>query len=213
MVVVRLSITALSAVATWRRTLAARLIFQPASSFQPRKHHLEQLHRPPASTSNIHHVHRTPPCLPPPSKGRLSRLPRFVLSVFILPLKSLSLPSLHHPRHGLSNLHRRILTLPTGDLPVLAAARARAREAFEQNRTLDSSSPEVIDGVKHAEEVAQFLRANVVQGEKKEGGLYRLRIHDDVERGDNDDIKKKVGSRDIGAAGKGHGTFKCCSEK
>ncbi|RPA75515.1 mitochondrial zinc maintenance protein 1, mitochondrial [Ascobolus immersus RN42] len=117
------------------------------------------------------------------------------------------------PLHAYRHLLKAASIAFHGDLPVLAAARARAREAFEQNRTLDSSAPEVVDGVKHAEEVAQFLRANVVQGEKKEDGLYRLRIHDDVERGDNDDIKKKVGTRDIGAAGKGHGTFKCCSEK
>jgi complex III assembly factor LYRM7 len=68
--------------------------------------------------------------------------------------------------------------------------------------------------VKHAEEVAQILRQNVVQGKKLEGEedgdrysrlvsfpfvvfanvwLAELRIHEHTERGDNDTIKMPNG--------------------
>jgi hypothetical protein len=45
----------------------------------------------------------------------------------------------------------------------------QAREGFDQNRSLDSSSKEGTDAVAYAEDVAQILRHNIVQGRKEEG--------------------------------------------
>lgn len=82
---------------------------------------------------------------------------------------------------------------------MLNAARSSIRESFRANATLEPTSPEFPAAVKHAEEVALILRQNVVQG-KKEGDLYKLRIHEEIERGDNNTIKL--------AGGNGG---KCCS--
>ncbi|KAI0190406.1 hypothetical protein EV127DRAFT_90926 [Xylaria flabelliformis] len=86
-----------------------------------------------------------------------------------------------------------------GDITMLNAARSSIREGFRANAALEPSSPEFPAAVKHAEEVATILRQNVVQG-KKDGDRYKLRIHEETERGDNDTIK---------IAGNGGG--KCCS--
>jgi hypothetical protein len=59
-----------------------------------------------------------------------------------------------------------------GDAPVLHAARAEARNGFRQNAALSAGSPELAEAVKHAEEVAQILRHNVVQGKKEGEDLY-----------------------------------------
>ncbi|KAK1765098.1 zinc maintenance protein [Phialemonium atrogriseum] len=75
-----------------------------------------------------------------------------------------------------------------GDSPVLNAAQQQIREGFRQRASLSPSDPAVEPAIQHAEEVAQFLTANVVQG-KKEGDVYRLRIHEETEKGDNDTIK------------------------
>jgi len=94
-----------------------------------------------------------------------------------------------------------------GDLPLFAAAREQARIGFEKGRELSPSSDEALEGVAHAEEVAEILRRNVVQGEKEaeESGRYKLRIHKDTERGDNDSIK---------IAGSGITTpGQCCSSR
>jgi complex III assembly factor LYRM7 len=45
----------------------------------------------------------------------------------------------------------------------------QAREGFDKNCTLDSSSNEATEAVKHAEGVAQVLRHNVVQGKQQDG--------------------------------------------
>ncbi|RKF65973.1 Mitochondrial zinc maintenance protein 1, mitochondrial [Golovinomyces cichoracearum] len=82
-----------------------------------------------------------------------------------------------------------------GDTPVLLASRHQARTAFEKNSSLSSSSTECKEAIKHALEVSQILRQNVVQGRKldedtdKESARYKLRIHEHIERGDNDTIK------------------------
>ncbi|KAJ2965858.1 hypothetical protein NUW58_g10807 [Xylaria curta] len=76
----------------------------------------------------------------------------------------------------------------SGDKPRLVAARSSIRQGFRRNATLEPTSPEFAAQVKHAEEVAAILRHNVVQG-KKEGDTYKLRIHEDTERGDNESIK------------------------
>ncbi|KAI1744769.1 hypothetical protein F4680DRAFT_235063 [Xylaria scruposa] len=86
-----------------------------------------------------------------------------------------------------------------GDSTMLTAARSSIREGFRANAALEPSSPEFPAAVKHADEVATILRQNVVQG-KKDGDRYKLRIHEETERGDNDTIK---------TAGSGDG--KCCS--
>jgi hypothetical protein len=83
-----------------------------------------------------------------------------------------------------------------------------------------AESDEAAKGIAHAQEVAKLLRHNIVQGRKVEGkealregksikhptplpqnlaanSLFfflvrtELRIHDDIERGDNDSVKKK----------------------
>lgn len=114
---------------------------------------------------------------------------------------------------------------PLGDLNTLIASRHTARKAFEDSRGLSAGSKESADQISHAEEVAKFLRENVVQGESTGAqdnysttcwisnididthanlSSTELRIHEHTERGDNEDIKK----------GKGKNTLtgtKCCS--
>lgn len=130
---------------------------------------------------------------------------------------------------------------PIGDTNVLSAARAEARKNFEQNRSLPAGSTELTAQITHAQEVAKFLRENVVQGQATdEQGNYSmcflvstflawsrhlrheilaldrlsnlfstgLRIHEQTERGDNEDIKKAKGKRTLGGGG---GPVKCCS--
>ncbi|KAK0733793.1 mitochondrial zinc maintenance protein 1, mitochondrial [Lasiosphaeria miniovina] len=73
-----------------------------------------------------------------------------------------------------------------GDTRVLSAARQQIRDSFRETAGIDS--PDVKARVQQAEEIASALRHNVVQG-KKDGDRYKLRIHKDTERGDNDTIK------------------------
>ncbi|KAL7621688.1 Mitochondrial zinc maintenance protein 1, mitochondrial [Parahypoxylon ruwenzoriense] len=75
-----------------------------------------------------------------------------------------------------------------GDERVLNAARASIRHGFSVNASLQPNDPELPGAIKHAEEVAAILRQNIVQG-KKEGDRYKLRIHENTERGDNDTVK------------------------
>ncbi|KAK3362574.1 hypothetical protein B0T25DRAFT_561644 [Lasiosphaeria hispida] len=91
-----------------------------------------------------------------------------------------------------------------GDVRVLDAARQSIRQGFRDKATLPASDPSIPPAIQHAEEVASFLRANLVQGKKEEGDMYKLRIHKDTERGDNDTIK--LGNQDIKMDGK-----TCCS--
>jgi complex III assembly factor LYRM7 len=53
----------------------------------------------------------------------------------------------------------------TGDFNTLIAARGQARHNFEANRGLPEGSEEMSKSITHAEEVAKFLRENVVQGQ------------------------------------------------
>ena len=48
---------------------------------------------------------------------------------------------------------------------MLFAARAEVRKNFESNRNLTAGSEELSKQITHAEEVAKFLRENVVQGQ------------------------------------------------
>ncbi|KAK1826899.1 hypothetical protein QBC39DRAFT_363310 [Podospora conica] len=86
------------------------------------------------------------------------------------------------------NLMRAARIAFQGDAPVLAGAQETIRKSFRDNASLPPSHPDVQAGLKHAEEVAQFLRTNLVQG-KKEGDVYKLNIHEHIERGDNDTVK------------------------
>ncbi|KAG5939253.1 hypothetical protein E4U53_007846 [Claviceps sorghi] len=89
------------------------------------------------------------------------------------------------------NLMRAASIAFQGDAPVLAAAQDQIRKGFRRQASLAPGEPTTQDAIQHAQEVAQFLRANVVQGERVDGenSKYRLRIHEHTERGDNDSIK------------------------
>ncbi|KAI5837154.1 hypothetical protein DFP73DRAFT_487746 [Morchella snyderi] len=103
------------------------------------------------------------------------------------------------------HLLRAARTAFQGDTFVLTAASAEARRGFEANRALPRHSAETQALVNNAEDVATLLRRNVVQGKLNGDGRYELRIHDEIERGDNESIKQARGTQ--GAKG-GKG---CCS--
>ena len=56
---------------------------------------------------------------------------------------------------------------------VLSAARMEARKNFETNRHLQTGSEEAAKQLAHAQEVAKFLRENVVQGQATEADKFR----------------------------------------
>ena len=102
-----------------------------------------------------------------------------------------SLPSVQSPTavHSPRIVRPQVLICPIGDIRLLTASFAQARQGFESNR---SSSPEKIqEGVQHALEVARVLREHIVQGAKDPRGAdkYQLRIHDEIERGSNESVK------------------------
>ncbi|EAW20545.1 LYR motif-containing protein [Aspergillus fischeri NRRL 181] len=81
------------------------------------------------------------------------------------------------------------------DFRVLVAARQEARRQFDEHRREGIDTPMQIN---HAKEVATILRHNIVQGvrdSKDENAKWELRIHDDIERGDNDSIR--VGGKKV----------------
>jgi complex III assembly factor LYRM7 len=59
----------------------------------------------------------------------------------------------------------------------LFAARAEARKNFESNRDLAAGSEELSKQITHAEEVAKFLRENVVQGQAAGEDNYSKSLH------------------------------------
>ncbi|SCU94165.1 LAME_0F06392g1_1 [Lachancea meyersii CBS 8951] len=73
------------------------------------------------------------------------------------------------------------------DTRVLLAARSQMR-----NGMINPSNPELSpqEQINHLNEVAQFLRRNIVQGKRLEGDKYALNIHDETELGDNESVKK-----------------------
>jgi complex III assembly factor LYRM7 len=109
--------------------------------------------------------------------------------------------------------------LLTGDAPILSAAQLQIRNEFRQKASINASDAPA--AIKHAEDVAKVLRQNVVQGQRTEEGkdtfsefrrvrrgtrqeltaFTELRIHEDIERGDNESIK---------TAGKGAVSGGCC---
>ncbi|BDD63882.1 Mitochondrial zinc maintenance protein 1, mitochondrial [Monascus purpureus] len=89
------------------------------------------------------------------------------------------------------------------DTRVLLAARQQARQNFDQNRREGVDTPMKIN---HAVEVANILRHNIVQGVREadnEEARWKLRIHNEIERGDNDTVK--VGGNNVKVDGP------CCS--
>ena len=113
---------------------------------------------------------------------------------------------------------------------MLDSARQQIRQGFREKASLPASDPSIAPALQHAEEVASFLKTNLVQGKREEGGKYseslspgvttppsedsvadptrrpELRIHEHTERGDNDSIK--LGNKNASAGG-----VKCCSER
>lgn len=55
---------------------------------------------------------------------------------------------------------------------MLTGARESIRNAFRDKATLPPSDPSIEPALKHADEVAAFLKANVVQGIKQEDNTY-----------------------------------------
>jgi len=82
-----------------------------------------------------------------------------------------------------------------GDLPLLTAARHEARAGFLKNASLSPEDPALAPAIAHAEDVANILRQNVVQGKHEGDDMYKLRIHEHTERGDNDTIKMPNGQK------------------
>jgi len=75
-----------------------------------------------------------------------------------------------------------------GDAHLLHSARYQCRHDFAKNSSLASRSPEADKAIQHAEDVAKILRTNVVQAKQnEETGNLKLRIHDQIERGDNEE--------------------------
>ncbi|KAF5539932.1 mitochondrial zinc maintenance 1 mitochondrial [Fusarium napiforme] len=88
-----------------------------------------------------------------------------------------------------------------GDATILSAAQLQIRHEFRLKAKVDAA--DAAAAINHAEEVAKVLRQNVVQGQRTEEGkdTFKLRIHKDIERGDNESIK---------TAGKGTVGGGCC---
>ena len=95
-----------------------------------------------------------------------------------------------------------------GDLPLLHKARSDTRTAYESSRDLTGDESGVAAKLQHAEEVAKVLRTQVVQGRKRDSDstttaaaqdgkgeqdsqFYELRIHPDIELGDNETIRQQ----------------------
>lgn len=74
-----------------------------------------------------------------------------------------------------SSLNRSATYIRTGDSHVLSNARLEVRRNFENNRHLQTGTEEYTKSIAQAEEVAKFLRENVVQGEATGGDNYSMR--------------------------------------
>ncbi|RDW66857.1 hypothetical protein BP5796_09606 [Coleophoma crateriformis] len=82
------------------------------------------------------------------------------------------------------------------DLPLLTAAKKEARSGFLKNASMAPGDPQLAAAITHAEEVARILKENIVQGKKKaDEDMYKLRIHEHTERGDNDTVKMPNGQK------------------
>lgn len=57
-----------------------------------------------------------------------------------------------------------------GDERMLTAARQQIRAGFREKASLPPTDPSIAPSLQHANEVAAFLKANVVQGKQEEDG-------------------------------------------
>lgn len=65
-----------------------------------------------------------------------------------------------------------------------------ARQTIRQKMELKEDEGKSVDErVKHLNDVATFLKRNIVQGKMNNDGRYALNIHSSTELGDNDSIK------------------------
>jgi hypothetical protein len=81
-----------------------------------------------------------------------------------------ALPSTVRPLFHLI-LHTHTDLFNPGDTRVLEAARQQIRQGFREKASLPADDPSIGPAIQHAEEVAQFLKTNLVQG-RKEGDVY-----------------------------------------
>lgn len=83
------------------------------------------------------------------------------------------------------------LTTALGDIAILNSARQQARQGFEKGRSLEPASAEATTAIQHAQGVAEVLLHNIVQGRQVDGeqDKYKLEIHEQTEKGDNDTVK------------------------
>lgn len=91
---------------------------------------------------------------------------------------------------------------------MLVAARQEMRQGMINPPNPALSADEQI---KLLEDIAVFLRQNVVQGQKTEDDKYHLNIHRDTELGDNETIKvakKTLAAQGGGCCGGGSGLYK-----
>lgn len=59
---------------------------------------------------------------------------------------------------------------------MLDAARQQIRQGFRDKASLSASDPAVQPAIQHAEEVASFLKSNLVQGRREADGVYSKQI-------------------------------------
>lgn len=59
-----------------------------------------------------------------------------------------------------------------GDERVLSAARDQIRSGFRDKASLAASDPAVAPALKHAQEVTEFLKSNLVQGRREADDRY-----------------------------------------
>lgn len=64
-----------------------------------------------------------------------------------------------------------------GDERVLSAARDQIRSGFRDKASLAPSDPAVAPALQHAQQVAEFLRSNLVQGRKEADDRYSTSYH------------------------------------
>jgi len=76
----------------------------------------------------------------------------------------------------------------SGDPEILRAFVAKTRNDFVAARS-QTDETAYAESVKFANEVAQVLRKNLVQGRLQQDGVYNLRITPETELGSNDTIK------------------------
>lgn len=69
-----------------------------------------------------------------------------------------------------SSIPTLIISIP-GDTRVLDAAKQQIRQGFREKASLPADDPSIAPAIQHAEEVAQFLKTNLVQG-RKDGDVY-----------------------------------------